>query len=558
MLTYIRVRDFAIIEELALEFKSGMSVLTGETGAGKSIIIDAIGLVLGDRADSDTVRHGAKRAEISIVVDITRLPTVKSWLIAHELDSDGECMLRRVIHRDGRSRAYINGTPASLGLFRSLGELLVEIHGQHEHQSLMRRDMQRQLLDDHAGNKQRLQQLAKLYRHWLGLKRHLETLTSQQEQRQAQIDLLRYQIEELMEADLDARELNFLDEEHHRLANVEQLQRNCHEIYVDLYESDELSLYSHLGRRISQLDDIVEIDHSLKEFRDLLVEAQLQIGEAASGLQRYINQLEADPKRLAWLDNRLALIHDLARKHQIAPEHLPERLVSLKSELASLECPEHDPQYLRTNLDQIASQYRDLAQEIHNIRKRTATLLSKQTTVAMRQLGMRGGKFQIDVKQLGESHWSPTGLDKVDFLVSTSAGQPLKALNKVVSGGELSRISLAIQMVAARSMPIHTLIFDEIDTGIGGAIAETVGKQLHALGKKRQVLCVTHLPQVAAQAHHHFQVNKVSLGASTETRIIPLRPSQRIEEIARMLGGVEMTDQTRAHATEMISRAQGQ
>ena len=558
MLTHIHIRDFTIIDHLDLELKPGMCVLTGETGAGKSIIVDALGLVLGDRADSTTVRHGAMKADISIVFDISNLPLTYAWLSEHDFDSEGACILRRTIMRDGRSRAYINGIPSPLGTIRSLGEILVDIHGQHAHQSLLRRDMQRKLLDAQAGNDQRLQRLATLFQQRQRIKHKLVTLMNEQEEHQAHLDLLRYQVQELRDLNLACDEIHVLEAEHQRLANVERLQHTCQAAYFTLYETDDLALHVQLGRVKSTLDELIDIDSSLAEYRDLLADAQVQIDEAAQGLRRYSSILEADPKRLEWVENRIGLLHELARKHRVSADGLPGRLETLATELAALERPEDDPESLSKRLAEVEDEYRQLALQIRQNRKRAANKLSKQTTAAMQKLGMDHGQFRITVETTEETQWSANGLDRVEYMVTTNPGQSLKPLIKVASGGELSRISLAIQMVAAQSMIIPTLVFDEVDTGIGGAVAETVGRQLHTLGANRQVLTVTHLPQVAAQAHHHFQVTKIRTGTLNRAQIEPLTSQGRVEEIARMLGGLEMTAQTRAHAEEMISRAQNQ
>ena len=558
MLSHIYIQDFAIIDKLDLELQPGMCVLTGETGAGKSILVDALGLVLGDRADSETIRHGADRAEISIEVDIRDLPQVKAWLAGCELDADEACVVRRVITRDGRSRAYVNGSPTSLSALRLLGQQLVDIHGQHEHQSLLRRDMQRILLDTYAANEKKLQKLKRIHRNWQSLKRKVETSMAEADERHASVELLRYQIQELSQLDLRELDIHSLDQEQQRLANVERLKESSHKLYLTLYESDEQALYSQLGQLIGLLGELSSLDSKLTEWLELLNEAQLQISEAANGLRRYSSNLDADPQRLTWLENRLTQVYDLARKYRVPPEELGMRLRALESELQALEDPEFDLHSLGEKLGRLETEYRCLADGLHAARAKAAAALSQQTTAAMQLLGMKGGKFQITVELDDTLPWSTSGLDKIAFLVSTNLGQPLKPLVKVASGGELSRISLAIQMVAAKSLVIPTLIFDEVDSGIGGAIAEVVGRQLHTLGENRQVLCVTHLPQVAVHAHHHYHVRKFKRNSVTLAHIVSLKPQQRVEEVARMLGGLEMTEQTRAHAQEMINRAQTQ
>ena len=558
MLSHIYIQDFAIIDTLDLELEPGMCVLTGETGAGKSILVDALGLVLGDRADSEAIRHGADRAEISIEVDIRDLPEVKAWLAKYELGADEACIVRRVITREGRSRAYVNGSPTSLSVLRLLGQRLVDIHGQHEHQSLLRRDMQRKLLDTYAVNEKYLQELERVYRNWQSLKRKLETSMAEADERNARVELLRYQIQELSQLGLGDLDIHALDQEQQRLANVERLQEGSNGLYLALYESDEQALYSQLGRLIGILSALSSLDSRLTEWLELLTEAQLRISEAANGLRRYSSNLDADPQRLEWIESRLTQVHDLARKHRVPMEELRARLTALESELQVLENPEFDLHRLAEKLDGLETEYRHLAGGLHTTRTNAAAELSQQTTTAMQHLGMKGGRFQITVELDDASSWSTTGLDRIEFLVSTNPGQPLKPLAKVASGGELSRISLAIQMVAAKSLTIPTLIFDEVDSGIGGAVAEVVGRQLQTLGENRQVLCVTHLPQVAVHAQYHYQVSKFKRHSVTLAHIVSLKPQQRIDEIARMLGGLEMTEQTRAHAQEMINRAQTQ
>ncbi len=558
MLLHIHIRNFAIIDELELELRPGMCVLTGETGAGKSIIVDALGLVLGDRADSRVIRQGTDRAEITVTVDISNLPAAKTWLAEHDLLSDNECILRRIIARDGRSRAYIGGSPVPLSQLKPLAEMLVDIHGQHEHQSLLRRDMQRRLLDNHAGNEPQLKKLDHIYRQWRTVKSRFEHLSKETQEREARIDLLRYQRQELREVGMDKQQLDALEQEHQRLSNVERLRQGCESAYFNLYESDDAALYSQLGRLANSLGELTELDAGISEWIELLCAAQVQLAEAAKGLHGYSAELEEDPQRLEWLENQIALVQDLARKHRLQPDQLPQRLMEIESELESLQDPDIDPQKLTVRINELHTEYQQLAKQIRHHRETTAQSLSKETTAAMQTLGMKGGRFHIDVEPLDSQQLSPSGLDRIEFLVSSNAGQPLQAINKIASGGELSRISLAIQMVAANSLSIPTLIFDEVDSGIGGGVAEAVGQQLHKLGQNRQVLCVTHLPQVAAQAHHHYQVKKLKQKKLTTTRIDALSITSRVDEIARMLGGLVMTEQTLAHAEEMITRAQNQ
>jgi DNA repair protein RecN (Recombination protein N) len=555
MLTRIHIRDFAIIDELELEFGPGMSVLTGETGAGKSILIDALGLVLGDRADSGTVREGADKTEITLALEVREQAPILQWLDEHELGTDDECLLRRVISRDGRSKAYVNGSPTSLQIMRQLGEMLVDIHGQHEHVSLLRADTQRQLLDAHAGNSERLARLDACYRELRALEDRLQSLTTHSREREERLDLLRFQVQELADLRLGADELDALEEEHRRLAHAERLKEASLMAYSALYAADEATLDAGLGKITATLAALVEFDSRLQEPADLLGAAQAQLREAASALRHYADSMDLDPERFAWIESRLADIHQVARKHRTEPTRLPDRQAELETELASLQGAGWDMEGMRERLQELRDEYHSMALAIHEARAAAAEELSKAVTGAMQALGMAGGRFDIDV-EFADKH-SPTahGLDRITFNVSANPGQPLKPLQKVASGGELSRISLALQVLAAQGLSVPTLIFDEVDAGIGGAVAEVVGRRLRALGERRQVLCVTHLAQVAAQAHYHFRVSKRSHGQTTRTQVAELEVEERVEEVARMLGGVELTEKTRAHAKEMISRA---
>ncbi|MCP4409789.1 MAG: AAA family ATPase, partial [Gammaproteobacteria bacterium] len=371
MLLHIHIRNFAIIDQLELELRSGMCVLTGETGAGKSIIVDALGLVLGDRADSRVIRQGTDRAEITVTVDISNLPAAKTWLAEHDLLSDNECILRRIIARDGRSRAYIGGSPVPLSQLKPLAEMLVDIHGQHEHQSLLRRDMQRRLLDNHAGNEPQLKKLDHIYRQWRTVKSRFEHLSKETQEREARIDLLRYQRQELREVGMDKQQLDALEQEHQRLSNVERLRQGCESAYFNLYESDDAALYSQLGRLANSLGELTELDAGISEWIELLCAAQVQLAEAAKGLHGYSAELEEDPQRLEWLENQIALVQDLARKHRLQPDQLPQRLMEIESELESLQDPDIDPQKLTVRINELHTEYQQLAKQIRHHRETT-------------------------------------------------------------------------------------------------------------------------------------------------------------------------------------------
>lgn len=549
MLSHIHIRDFAIIEELDLELKSGTSALTGETGAGKSILIDAIGLVLGDRADSGIVRHGANKTEITLSVDIEQTPHAKAWLIEQDLYDDDCCILRRVISAKGASRAWINGSPCNLAMMRQLGEQLVDIHGQHEHQSLMKKDMQRNLLDEFAGNQTLREKTAKRFHEWKAINQQLALLENQSSAHQERVDLLKFQAQELDELQLNKGEVADLDEEFNRLSNAGQLIQLAEHATQQLYESDQ-SIYSQLSQLINELEDNSKLDSELSTPKDLLNNAQIQVQEAADYLRHYLDGIELDPARLQWAESRVSEIQSLARKYRVEPEDLVEKLAQLKAELATLKGDDYNVEALQEKLATAAADYTQQAKQLTASRKKAALQLSKGVSQAMQELGMQGGKFAIALQ--AQERFSAEGNEHIELQVSANPGQPLKPLIKVASGGELSRISLAIQMIAAQKVTLPALIFDEVDTGIGGGTAEVVGKQLRALGETRQVLCVTHLPQVASQAHHHYKVTKLKGQQNTSTGMIELNHDARVDEIARMMGGVEITEATLELSREML------
>lgn len=552
MLTHIHIRDFAIIETLDLELHAGMTALTGETGAGKSILLDAIGLVLGDKADSNTVRHGADKADLTLSVDITQTPFARDWLETQGMEhEDDTCILRRVITAQGKSRAWINGSPANLTQLRELGEQLVDIHGQHEHQSLMKKDAQRHLLDGFAGNDSLLEHTRNAWQAWKKLHERVTALSQQNQQHQERVELLRFQAHELEALALQADEPEQLDEELNRLANAEQLRATAEQGYAQLYDN-EPSLYAILGRLMHDLALQAQLDNRLEPPLELLTSAQIQVQEASVQLRDYAESLDIDPARLQAVENRIADIRSFARKYRTDPRLLPEKLLSIQTELAQLGGDDYDLETLEKQCQAAADHYRKQASNLSKARIKAAQQLSAGVTKAMQQLGMQGGQFTITVNSETQTAFQASGMDSIEFTVSANPGQPLKSLMKVASGGELSRISLAIQMIAAQKVTLPALIFDEVDTGIGGGIAEVVGKQLRALGTNRQVLCVTHLPQVASQAHQHYKVTKIKGKQHTSTGIEQLSHALRIEEIARMIGGVEITPATRALAEEML------
>jgi DNA repair protein RecN (Recombination protein N) len=554
MLLQLTIRNFAIIDQLELEFKSGLTTLTGETGAGKSILIGAIGLVLGDRADSTGIKQGTDFAEIVAEFDIRNNSAITSWLIEQELNIDNECILRRRISRDGRSRAYINATPVNLQLMRDLGEMLIDIHGQHEHQSMMKPAVQRQLLDGYTEHNDLLQNVSDAYVQLKLIGEQLQHIQKSSRDRSNRIDLLRFQTHELETLALEKNELNELNERHARLAHADRIVNVVDQSFDKLYYNEESNLYSELSKVVTSLEGITEIDQKLSPITNLLQEALIQLEESASQLRLYYDSLELDPSQLEIVEQRIQDILDVARKHRIDPDDLFEFQKQLINELNNLDFSDERLQKLQNDYTALEQTYQQAADALFSSRKKAAKDLDKKITSAMQKLGMRGGKFQINVTLDDKNRRSAHGSNHIEFTVAANPGQECKPLSRVASGGELARISLAIQMIAARQGKIPTLIFDEVDSGVGGSIAEVVGQHLRELGNENQVICITHLPQVASQAHHHMKVHKQSRKRQTQTQVDPLDRKQRIAEIARMLSGVDVTQQSLAHAEEMISR----
>lgn len=555
MLTHIHIWNFAIVEKLDLAMDSGLTVFTGETGAGKSILLDALSLALGDRADSAVIRHGAEKAEISVTFSTADAPEAEAWLAERELNSENECIIRRTINSNGPSKAFINGKPTPIQSLRELGEMLVDLHGQHEHQSLLKRDIQRQLLDDYAGHQPLLQQLRDCYQRWQEHKNELDALQKASSERDARLELLRFQVNELEALALGEEEPAELEQEHKRLANANQLLETSERVSQMLQDNDETNAAQLLAQCVHELQQLADTDEQLRSVADLLDSALIQVREAGSDLRHYLDGLELDPGRLSWVEQRLSDVHALARKHHIGPDDLPGVLPELQQQLDALEHADVQLGQLQQALDAAEKEYRQLAEQLSAGRKQAAGRLAEQVSNSMQTLGMEGGRFDVEL-EARQDGFSPNGLERVEFVVSANPGQPLRSLSRVASGGELSRISLAIQVITAQDTRIPTLIFDEVDVGIGGRVAEIVGLQLRELAGHRQVICVTHLPQVAALGEHHFQVSKRAASDVTISEIVELSSEQRVDEVARMLGGIEITEQTLSHAREMIDRAQ--
>ena len=551
MLTYLQVRDLAIVSHLELECRSGMTALTGETGAGKSILIDALGLVLGDKADASLIRAGRDRAEILAEIDLNAATDARDWLLEQGLEDEGACVVRRLLVREGRSRAFINGRAVTTAQVRELGERLVDIHGQHAHQSLLRPASQRELLDAYGGHTEQVAAVATAFRTFRDLDQRLTALEAASADRATRLDLLRFQVEELSALGLSVAAIEGLDHEQRRLSHLGHLQETVGRVLVRLAEG-EAAIADQLRRATREIEELTAIDAALSESRELLETATIHAGEAAAGLRRYLDGLDLDPAALQEVELRVGQLHDLARKYRVKPTELPDLLDQRCAELAALEQSDVTLGDLREQRERMWRTYLTAAAELSRARQQAAAHLTETVTRSMQQLGMNGGQFSIQLDPLPEERATASGLERVEMLVSANPGQPLQPLAKVASGGELSRISLAIQVATAECGRVPTLVFDEVDVGIGGGVAEIVGRLLRQLGSSRQVLCVTHLPQVAAQAHYQLRVRKETLDGQTFTRLEPLDERARVDEIARMLGGTEITARTRDHASEML------
>lgn len=553
MLTQLAIRDYAIVDTLDLELAGGMTAITGETGAGKSILLGALGLCLGERADAASVRHGCERADLSANFDIQALPAARTWLEERELPSD-DCLLRRVITASGRSRAWINGQPATVTDLKALGEHLVEIHGQHAHQLLLREETHLRLLDDFAGNRQAVSQLGEIFRRWQAARRRLTQLTENGDELQARRQLLRYQVEELDALALGDDELATLEHEQEQLAHAEETLREA-QLAAECCDSDEGGALALLHQATQRLDPLPGSDRgALAEVLTMLGEARIQIEEASRELYRFADATALDPERLAWVESRLSEVHRIARKHHLMPEEIPALQQRLHGELGGLEGSEHDLETLRAEVEALRDTWREQARSIGEARRQAAGRFGKAVQQQLAFLAMGKARFEVEVTP--RQNAQADGMEEVRFLISANPGQPPRPLSKVASGGELSRISLAIQVIAARHSTIPSLVFDEVDVGVSGATAEIVGQLLRRLGENGQVMTVTHLPQVAAQAHQHLHIEKQTKRDTTLTRMALLDEAGRVSELARMLGGVTLSDRTLAHAREMLQASQ--
>lgn len=558
-LVSLHIRDFAIIAELDIEFEAGFTVLSGETGAGKSILFDALSLVLGERADSNVIRHGASRTDISARFGLQGLDAIRGWLSERELldpDEPDTLLLRRLIPQDGASRAFINGSPCRLGDLKALGEQLVDIHGQHAHQSLLKGGEQRRLLDAFAGHDAHLRDMAAAHQALSDLKQRIEAYNQGGQDASQRLDLLRYQLQELDELAPEAGDFEALEAEYRRISAADSLLQQAAAAHELLY-GGEPSVYDLLQQAIQNLGDAAEVDPRFTEAQQLCEQAQIQVKEAARLSDDLAAGVEPDPERLQALSRRLDSYQSLARKHRVLPETLGEHWQGLKTELRKLEHADEDLASLQNQLIEAEKRYRDLSARLSASRATAAETLAAAITKTMQPLGLPHARCHIQINHRPEAAPQASGQDQVEFQVAMNPGQPAAPLAKVASGGELARTSLAIQVVCLNQSPVPILLFDEVDVGIGGAVAEVVGRRLKELSQHYQVFCVTHQPQVASLASRHFAVGKQVREGQTYTQLTELRQSSRIEELARMLGGMRITEQTRSHAREMLELGQG-
>lgn len=545
MLHSLHIRDFVIVDQVDLHFDQGFTVFSGETGAGKSILIDALALALGGRAETYSIREGADKTDISAVFDCP--DSLRDWLQEQEMDGS-ELVLRRVFDRSGKSRAFINGVPANLAQLRSIGQHLVDIHGQHAHQSLLKNSAQRELLDAHADNNRLLQTLAQQWKAWQSDIRQYKESQENAAQQNLERERLEWQLQEIAKLQLGKNEWENVSTEHNRLAHASSLLEGATQT-LNTLDGEEQSLISELNSATQRIAQLLKNDPTLQGIYDALESARIACVEAASDLNSYLDKVDLDPLRLAELETRMRNIFDTAHKFRVEPEQLHALEQELEVKLAHFN-KISNLEELEKNIAQRKAAYMETAQELSKARKKTASTLGKEVTQAMQSLAMQGGVFEI---HLQKAEPGPHGLEQVEFNVAGHAGTTPRPLAKVASGGELARISLALSVMANKAGRVPTLIFDEVDTGIGGAVAEVVGKLLRELGGRHQVLCVTHLPQVAACAQQHFQVQKNQKNKTTHSEIVLLDEQERINEVARMLGGVTITETTREHAREMLN-----
>ncbi|NVD06034.1 DNA repair protein RecN [Vibrio sp. JPW-9-11-11] len=554
MLAHLSVNNFAIVKSLQLELSKGMTTITGETGAGKSIAIDALGLCLGGRAEAGMVRQGEEKTEVSAAFSLENNINATRWLEDNDLLDGSDCILRRIISKEGRSRAFINGSPVPLSQLKALGQLLINIHGQHAHHQLMKSEYQMAMLDQYAGHANLLNNTRKAYQAWRQADNHLKQLKENSAANMAQKQLLEYQIKELNELSLGEDEYEQLEQEHKRLSNSGELAATCQQAIELIYEGEEVNALGILQSANHSLIQLAELDEKLIDLPNMVAEAMIQLEEANSELRNYLDNIDVDPARMAYVEERFSKVMSIARKHHALPDELYQHHQDLLAQIEKLDCSDERIEELQLEVEAKYQDFLACAEKLHKSRLRYAKELNKLITASMHELSMEKAQFSIEVNNEG-THPSPLGMDNVCFVVSTNPGQPMQPIAKVASGGELSRISLAIQVITAQKVDTPSLIFDEVDVGISGPTAAVVGKMLRKLGESTQVLCVTHLPQVAGCGHQQLFVAKKTKAGKTETQMHRLDDEQRVTELARLLGGSEITDSTLANAKELLIAA---
>ncbi len=555
MLTEIDIHHLATIHELHLTLLSGTTVITGETGAGKSILIDAIELALGSRATADMIRQGHDKADISLSFDLRHLPDAKLWLQNYDLQSEAnECIIRRTIYKDGRSRSYINGSPTTLQLLRELSDLMMNIHGQHEHQALFKQDTQRSMLDKYAGHSELTGKVFSLSESWHTLSQEITGLRQSNTDRDARIDFLKFQLQELEDLQLKPDEFHALDLEHKQLANAGELIQNIHQSLGILADEENNNALNLINQALHALENVQNVDPKIQGWVENLKTAIIHVSDTENDLRHYLENVEVDPERLQYVEERIGILFDIARKHKVVPEELYDFQQKIAAELADLGSRDERLAELEKKLADIEKNYLTTATQLSKSREKSAKKLMQEITQIIHALSLPHGKFHIHFSTDDVARISPNGLEKIMFQITTNVGQPLQPLAKVASGGELSRISLAIHMATAEQHTIPTLIFDEVDVGISGGTAEIVGKLLRRLGETHQLFCITHSPQVAAQGQQHLLVEKRHEKEATFTQARFLDAKEKVKELARMLGGVEITKKTLAHAQEMLEK----
>ena len=551
MLRSLQIRNFAIIDEIDITFKDDMTVLTGETGAGKSILIDALSLVLGERGSSNLIRNKEKRAEYTAEFEITNNKNALNWLVEKSLENENECILRRTISPDGKSRSFINGNTVNLQSLKSLGELLVDIHGQHFHQSLCKKNVQRDLLDHFGGLSDTKNKIKRIFNEWRTLSDQLTEMIENDKNKADRIDLLSFQSKELNELALSSGEYDSLNSEFKKINNIEKINRGINSL-IDCLQSNEITnVEQMLSDSIKNIDTLATFDNSLEETKNLLSEAEINVSEAIGNLSRYGESIDYDNQKSREIEERINSIISLSRKHRADPDELIDIKIQIEKELDALNHSQTSIEEIQKNMNDLRKEYDDLSIKLTRMRVESAKKLSGLVADSMNELGMTGGIFKVEI--IPSRNISQHGNDDITFQISANPGQKPQPISNVASGGELSRMSLAIQVITSNGTNIPTMIFDEVDSGIGGAIAEVVGKKLKDLSQNKQVLCVTHLAQVASKGSSHIRINKLTDNKKTKIFASKLNSDERVEEIARMIGGIELTEKTREYAKEMLS-----